>query len=167
MFKYYLIAGIIVILAILSYFVYTKCILPKKALWRFFAEYRSYADSFFHYLRLTSKRNVEVMPLRMNFPNSEKRYIYGGFIILHGREETFIKHMVFILEGDDSLSLFKIVVGKIESLAFMRNPHTMIVYDVPVENEETIEALCSLGYKKLRTFLSTHRVRMVKSKIMN
>ena len=167
MFKFYLIAGIIIILAIAFYFIYCKVILPKKALWRFFAEYRSYADSFYRYLCLTSKRNVEVMPLRMNFPNSEKRFIYGGFIILHGSKETFIKHMVFILEGDDSLSLFKIVVGKIESLAFMRNPHTMIVYDVPIENEETIGALDSLGYKKLRVFLSTHRTRMVKSKIMN
>jgi hypothetical protein len=162
-----ILTGVTVILVIAAYFVYTQIILPKKALWRFFVEYRSFNKSFYQYLRFISKRNIEVVPLRMEIPKSKNRIIYGGFIILHGRKETFIKHMVFMLNGEEAVILFKQTIGEIEQRIFMMNSHTTIIYDIPIENEETIESLICLGYKKLRTFVSTYKVRMVKSKIMN
>lgn len=139
-----------------------------RALWRFFKEYRVFNDSFLCYLWMICKRNIEVIPLRQQLPDSKMRVIYGGFIIKHGKKETFIKHMVFLLGShNDNYNLFKQVVGKIESSIFMKNPHTIITYDVKIEDEHTVNALLDLGYKKLRVYYSNYKFRLVKSKIMS
>jgi hypothetical protein len=139
-----------------------------KTEWLFFKEYKSYQKSFFQYLKFVLRKHVE--PRLFPIIIDENKIIYGGFIILHSKTHTYIKHMVFLnLFGSESayFSQFSQILGIVEDSIYLRNKDTVIHVEVPIENTKTISTLVILGYRHTRTWRTTQKAELVKSKIMN
>jgi hypothetical protein len=163
-----LISLIAVCIILITRYYYTTWLIPRKTEWYFFKEYKSYQKNFYKYLRYVSRRHIEPKLFPTIIGNN--KIIHGGFIVLHSKTHTYIKHMVFLnIFGSESahFTQFSQIMGIVEDSIYLKNSDTVIHIEVPIENIETIRTLISLGYRHTRTWKHTQKAELVKSKIMN
>ena len=161
-----LIFVVLALLSILSYQYYKTSILPNKSHWFLLKTYAKYSQSFSNYILMLKEKGIESIPITID-TGQKFNLLIGIFILKHGANDTYIKHMAVTSHVSFGTPIFQQYIGKVETMIFIKNPKTVIHYNVPCEQELLIEILHSLGYKKLRINYSTDRVEMVKSKIMN